>query len=289
LPFEAPKHEVVFKDGRMTLNPAGPVIAFHEEVRPIAAAAGQTPILISQNFYRQGDRYREENGERIDKFVTGEFVVQTVYGCQVVVTNPTSARQKLSVLIQLPLGAVPVANGQFTKTLVLDLEPYRTQAIDYLFYSPWPGRFAHFPVHVAKNEKFIAAAQPVMFDVVEKPSQLDMGSWEYVSRNGTNEEVLALLGRENVHALDLEKIAFRMKDRAFFDAVLQLLRERHAYQATLWSYGLFHNVPAAVQQYLLHTEQIVAECGGPVRSPLLTVDPVVRHQYEHLEYKPLVN
>jgi hypothetical protein len=302
LPFEAGKHEVKFDAGRMTLTPAGPVLAFHEEVRPIAGAAGQTPILISQNFYRLGDRYREENGEKIDKFVTGEFLVATVYGCQVVVTNPTSARQKLSVLIQLPVGAVPVSNGQFTKTVMLDLEPYRTQAIDYFFYFPLPGKFAHFPIHVAKNEKFIAAAKPVVFDVVEKPSKLDTSSWEYVSQNGTAEEVLALLGRENVHALDLEKIAFRMKDRGFFEAVLQLLRERHAYQPTLWSYSLFHNVPAAARQYLAHVEQIVAECGGPIRSPLLTglpaeggrcpptaVDPVARHQYEHLEYKPLVN
>jgi len=36
-------------------------------------------------------------------------------------------------------------------------------------------------------------------------------------------------------------------------------------------------------------DQIVAECGGPITSPLLTIDPVQRHQYEHLEYKPLVN
>ena len=106
LPFEAPKHEVVFKDGRMTLTPAGPAIAFHEEVRPVMAAGGQTPILISQNFFREGSRYREENGERIDQFVTGEFLANTVYGCQVVVTNPTSSRQKLSVLLQLPVGAI---------------------------------------------------------------------------------------------------------------------------------------------------------------------------------------
>jgi hypothetical protein len=289
LPFEAGKHTVRFDAGRMTLTAASPIIAFHEEVRPIAAAAGQTPILISQNFYRQGDRYRDENGERSDRFVSGEFVINTVYGCQVVVTNPTSARQKLSVLLQLPIGAMPVGNGQFTKTVMLDLEPYRTQAIDYLFYFPLPGTFAQFPVHVAKNEKFIAVAQPVTINVVEKPSKLDTSSWEYVSQNGTNDEVLALLDRENVHALDLEKIAFRMRDRAFLDAVLQLLRQRHAYQGTLWSYALFHNVPAAAQQYLLHSVQIVAECGGPIRGPLLAVDPIARHQYEHLEYKPLVN
>src|SRR5438105_14203341 len=34
LPFEAPKHDVAFQEGRMTFTPAGPVIAFHEEVRP---------------------------------------------------------------------------------------------------------------------------------------------------------------------------------------------------------------------------------------------------------------
>src|SRR5207237_9540531 len=75
----------------------------------------------------------------------------------------------------------------------------------------------------------------------------------------------------------------------FFEAVLQLLRERHAYNATLWSFALFHNAPEAARQYLLHLEQLVAECGGPIVSPLLTVDPVARHLYEHLEYKPLVN
>jgi hypothetical protein len=289
LPYEAGKHEVKFDAGRMTLTPASPVIAFHEGVRPVAGQAGQTPILISQNFYRLGDRYREENGEKIDKFVTGEFLAQTVYGCQVVVTNPTSARQKLSVLTQLPVGAVPVSNGQFTKSVMLDLEPYRTQAIDYFFYFPLPGKFVQFPVHVAKNEKFIASAAPVVFDVVEKPSKLDTSSWEYVSQNGTGEEVLAMLVRENVFALNLEKIAFRMKDRAFFEAVLQSLRERHAFQATLWSYALLHNDPAAARQYFAHVDQIVNECGGPIRSPLLTVDPVARHQYEHLEYKPLVN
>jgi hypothetical protein len=289
LPFESPKHEIAFKDGRMTFTPAGPVIAFHEEVRPVQGPGGQTPILISQSFYRQGDRYREENGEKIDKFITGEFVVGTVYGCQVVVTNPTSSRQRLSVLLQVPVGSIPVGNGQFTRSVPLDLEPYRTQAIDYYFYFPLSGKFVQFPVQVAKNEQLIAAAQPATFDVLQKPSKQDTSSWEYVSQLGTNEEVLAMLGRENVFALDLSKIAFRMKDRAFFEAVVQLLRHRHAYNDTLWSFALYHNVPEAAQQYLLHSDRIVAEAGGPIRSPLLTVDPVARHAYEHLEYKPLVN
>ena len=84
----------------------------HEEVRPVEGKGGQIAILVSENFYRNGDRFRDENGEKLDKFVSAEFVIQTVYGCQVVVTNPTSSRQKLTVLLQLPVGAIPVANGQ---------------------------------------------------------------------------------------------------------------------------------------------------------------------------------
>ena len=289
LPFEAAKPQVALADGRMTLTPGGPVIAFHEEVRPAAGAPNTVSILVSQNFYRNGDRYREENGEKIDKFISGEFLVNTVYGCQVVVTNPTSSRQKLNVLLQLPIGAIAVSNGQPTRTVLVDLEPYRTQTIDYFFYFPFAGKFAHFPVNVAKNERFIAAAPPTILDVVEKPSKLDTTSWDYVSQNGTNDEVLAFLQRENVFALNLDKIAFRMKDRAFFTSVLALLQSRHIYNATLWSYGVFHaDVPAA-QQYLLHADNLVAECGGPLVSPLLVINPVARYQYEHLEYRPLVN
>jgi hypothetical protein len=289
LPFEAGKQEVKFDGGKMIFTPGNACIAFHEEVKPAADAAGKVQILVSQNFYRFGDRFREENGERFDKFISQEFVQQTVYGAHIVVTNPTSTRQKLSVLIQVPLGAIPVGNGQPTKTVMLDLESYRTQTIDYLFYFPRPGKFVHFPVHVAKAEALVASAQPFVFNVVEKPSKLDTESWDYVSQNGTSDQVLAFLDRENIFALDLSKIAFRMRDKTFFATTLETLRNRHAYEGTLWSYGIFHNDAQAAREFLTHMDQIVAECGGPIQSPILIVDPVARHQYEHLEYKPLVN
>ena len=123
-----------------------------------------------------------------------------------------------------------VANGQPTRSVPLDLEPYHTHTIDYFFYFPKAGKFAHFPVHVAKNEQFVIAAQPVILNVVEKPTKLDTSSWDYISQQGSNDDVLAYLNRENVLALNLDKIAFRMKDRAFFELVTHLLHDRHCYQ-----------------------------------------------------------
>jgi hypothetical protein len=289
LPFEAPKHDVQFAGGKMTVVPAAQAIAFHEEVRPAAGNGGRIPILVSQNVYRHGDRFREEGGEKYDKFVTGEFLTQAVYGCQVVVTNPTSSRQKLTVLVQLPLGAIPVASGQMTRSIPVDLEPYRTHTLDYFFYFPKAGRYPQFPAHVAKNGEFVIAAPTATFDVVERPTKPDTTSWDHVSQHGTDAEVLAYLDRENVRALNLERIAFRLRDRGFFEAVTRLLTDRHTYHPTTWSYGLFHaDVPTA-REFLGHHDALVAQCGGPIDSPLLTVDPVARHQYEHLEYRPLVN
>ncbi len=289
LPFEAPRHDSTFDGTQMTLVPGGPLVVFHEEIQPATIPEDATRLLVSQNFFKHGDRQQTVNGETVDKFVTDEFLVHTVYGCQVVITNPTSTKQKLNVLIQLPQGAIPVLNSQATKTLHMDLEPYHTQTVEYHFYFPLAGQFSHFPVHVAKNEQLIAAAEPVALQVVEHPTRADTQSWDYVSQYGSLPDVLAYLDKHNVDELNLERIAWRMRDQASFHAILPLLVQRHVYQHTLWSYALLHNNPAAAREYLQHADQIVNECGGPLRSPLLTVDTVARRTYEHLEYKPLVN
>ncbi len=290
LPFEAGKHETKFDGAKMTLSPATPVVVFHEEIRGVGFQPAQAGgILVSQNFFRHGDRHRQENGEQIDKYVTDEFLVHTVYGCQIVITNPTSARQKLNVLLQIPAGAIPVLNSQPTKTVHINLEPYHTQTVEYHFYFPTASQFDHFPVHVAKNETLIASAAAVALNVVDKPTKIDTESWDYVSQQGTDDVVLAFLDKHNVSGLNLDRIAWRMKDAKMFDAVLKRLAARHVYQHTLWSYGLLHNVAAAAREFLLHTDVIVNECGGRLNSPLLKVDLVERRQVEHLEYKPLVN
>jgi hypothetical protein len=289
LPFEAPKHTTKFEGTTMTLTPGGPLVVYHEEIQPTAAPDGKTKVLVSQNFFRQGDRHRLENGEQVDKFVSEEFLVHVVYGCQVVVTNPTSARQKLNMLTQIPRGSLPVLNSQATKTTHLTLEPYHTQTFEFYFYFPAAGKYPQYPVHVAKNEAVIAAAEPLEFNVVDKATKLDKQSWDYISQHGTDDDVLAFLERENIAAVNLDRIAWRMKNAKMFTMVIEKLTQRHAYNQTLWSYALMHNVVSAAREFLQHNDQVITEAGGRLRSTLLTIDPIERRTYEHLEYKPLVN
>ena len=289
LPFTAGEHTTAFDGPQMTFTAKSPAVVFHEEIQKADRVAEATPILVSQNFYRLGERYRQEGSEQLDKFVTDEFLTHTVYGSHVVVTNPTSSRKRVDVLFQIPEGAMPVNNGQNTKSIHVDLEPYHTQVVEYFFYFPAPGRFPHYPVQVAAAGEVLAFAAPFTFNVVPALTAIDKDSWDYISQFGSNDDVIAFLQAHSVLRVDLGRIAWRMRDKAFFQKVVNLLSARHVYHDVLWAYGVLHNEPAAIREFLQFSEGFVDQCGQWLQSPLLVIDPVVRKDYEHMDYRPLVN
>lgn len=289
LPFTASEHKTEFKGTTMTLVAGSPMIVFHEEIQQAAKVAEFAPILVSQNYYRIGERHKQVNNEQVDKFVSEEFLVDTVFGCHIVVTNPTSSRKKVDVLMQIPTGAMPVSNGQNTKSVHLDLQPYHTQTLEYFFYFPSIGKYPHYPVQVAAGGEVLAYGQPFTFNVVSELTNVDKDSWDYISQHGTPEDVLAFLRNNNVLRVNLDRIAWRMQDRSYFETITSLLASRHIYNNTLWSYGVKHNHVPTIKQFLQFADTFVAQCGQWIDSPLLVIDPVVRRSYEHMDYKPLVN
>ncbi len=288
LPFEAQKHTSEFKGAAMTLGAKSPMVLFHKEIKE-GADGGKSQILISENFFKLDDRYRFENNERYEKYVSDEFLTHVVYGCQVVLTNPTPNPQKLELLLQIPAGAIPVRNGFYTKGVFLNVEPYATSSAEYHFYFPVAGQFAHYPVQVAKNEKIIAFTAAEMLNVVDKLTKADTASWDYVSQNGKPEEVVAFLKNANIDRLNLELIAWRMKDAAFFTQIATLLAQRHVYNDVLESYSIKHGDAVFAREFLQHSDGFMSQCGPILESKLVTIDPVVRKSYQHMEYSPLVN
>jgi hypothetical protein len=289
LPFDAAKSETAQKDASLTLTAGGNSVVYHREIKPAKLADARTPILVSQNFFRNSDRYRFIDNERYDKYVTDEFLTHSVHGCQVVITNPTSTPQKLDVLLQIPRGSMPVLGTLATRSVHVQLQPYSTTTLEYYFYFPAAGDYLHFPVHVSKNQTLIAFAEPVKLHAVDKLTNIDKTSWDYISQHGSNQDVLDFLKTNNVQRLNLDRIAWRMADAAFFRQAIDALRSLHAYNNTLWSYGLKHNEPNIIAEYLPHQDSFVAACGDYIISPILVIDPIERYSYQHLEYSPLVN
>ena len=289
LPFQPAKGEVKRDNGSVTLIPAGKGILFHQEIRAAEQDKEGAQLLVSQNFYRHGDRYIEQAGEKIDKFISAEFITGVVYGCQVVVTNPSSSRQKLDLLFQVPQGAMPVLQTQATKSLPIVLEPYHTGTYDFHFYFPAAGKFPHYPVHLNRNFKTAASAEPFTFNVVSRATQADKASWEYISQNGKPEDVISFLEQNNLFTLNLDLMAWRMDDEDFAKKAISLLRTRHVYHPTTWSYSLKHNITEAVTDFLMHNDGFLAQSGGYIDCAIIKIDPVERLIYQHLEYSPLIN
>jgi hypothetical protein len=288
LPLSSGAPKIDVEENRIKLTATSPLIVFHEEIRPAIDERGNTAVLVSQNYFREDDRYAYDGADRLDKFVRDEFLISMTYGSQIVVTNPTSSPQKVDILIQIPQGAFPVNGAKYTRTISVDLAPYHTHSLEYHFYFPDPGEFNQFPVHISKEDRVLAFAEPASFHVVAEPSKIDRQSWAYVSQNGSNADVLTYLEDHNPLRLDLTKIAFRMQDAEFFRSAIHRLQQQHVYNHTLWSYAIKHDDAEFIGEFLKN-DGFANLCGLYLDSPLLKIDPVVRKFYEHLEYKPLVN
>ena len=286
LPFEAPKHTTKADNGQFTFTAGGPCILFHKEIKPVDGDnTTQGQLLVSQSFFRQGDRYRMEGNEKFEKYVTDEFLTGVTYGTNVVVTNPTSSRVKAAVLLQIPQGALPILGSKATDSKQVRLEPYTTQTFEYHFYFPAVSakagvKFAHFPVNVGG-----AAAKPMEFNVVAKLTQVDKASWDYVSQNSTEAEVFAFLEQNNLEALDLERVAWRCKQGDFYKKLVGFMNQHHVGDDAVFSYAFLHNDAAMLGQLLKGDDGY----GPYFASKLLTLEPIELRSYEHLEYSPLVN
>jgi hypothetical protein len=135
----------------------------------------------------------------------------------------------------------------------------------------------------------VASAEAAALPVVLEATRIDTSSWEHVSQNGSDAEVLQALTAANPGRIDLTSIAWRMQERFFFDSVLALLRGRHIYSGVLWSYGIRHQDPEATREFLRHADAFLAQCGRYLDSPLVHIDPIERRAWEIVEYEPLHN
>lgn len=283
----APLEEVVEADS-LRLRPGAAMILVSEQVLPALPAEGLPPILLSQQFFDPQDRYRQEGGENVEVFVTDEFMRQRVYGARVTLTNPTASARHLEVLLQIPEGSIPVSNGFYTDSLSLTLDPFATRTVEYAFTFPKAGRFLQAPAQAAIGGAIVGRAEPQVFRVVEAPSGVDPHSWPWVSQHASAAQVLDFLRQHNLRLLDLDRIAWRLRDRDFFREVAAILGQRGYFHHTLLSYAIHHRDPHWAPVWLSRS-RLVSEVGLALQSPLLSVDPVHRRSYEHLDYEPLVN
>jgi hypothetical protein len=289
LPFVAGKHALDAQGARLAITAAGNALAGSSQLVLGELQPGGAPLVVGQSYVRADDRYRWVDGEQVDKYVDGALAAGVVYTCQIVLANPSSSRQRVAALVQIPRGSLALAGARQTVTIDIVLEPYGTHGHEYSFYFPQPGTYSHFPVHVTRGESIIAAAPARALAVTDGAEVADTTSWAYVSQRGSLADVVAFLDRENLCAIEPERAAWRLKDRAAYDAIVGALENRRVYCEALWGYALLHRDATRLRAWARALGPRLLEAGPVLDMASVELDAEALGGYEHLELSPLVN
>ncbi len=286
LPFIAPTHAITPEGPRLTIVATGNALAGTSQLVDGELVSVGPPLVVGQNYVRTDDRYDYATGEQVDKYVTGPLAVGVVYTCQIVLANPSSSRQRIAALVQIPRGSLPIGGGKPTATIDVVLAPYGTHGHEYAFYFPVAGRYTHFPIHVTRDQQIVAAAPPRTLEVVAGNAAPDPGSWAHISQHGSIDQVVAYLGTANLAITELARCAWRARDRSAYQAIVTALEARRTYDATLWGYALLHGDAPRIRAFVRASGRLGA--AGPVVASF-DHDAEDVGAFEHLEYAPLIN
>lgn len=115
---------------------------------------------------------------------------------------------------------------------------------------------------------------------------------------GTQEEILNYLKTQSLYSykkgFSFTSMLYLLKEKTFFDQVIQILRQRCIYEEEVWQYAFYHKEDTELMREALSiTKQafkLISKIGYYFESGLLSSEPVREMHYtQHLEYHPMVN
>ncbi len=285
LPLDGSKIESDAKEGKLVIRSTKPAVVVTEQIREVKPKPETAPTVLI------GQRIAAENAPPVSGDAPAkvkEFVVGQVYHADVILSNPTDQMIDADILIQIPQGSLPLESARPTESKAVRLEPFSTEQLQVKFYFPAAGEFPHYGSVVSRDGTLLAAAESTTIKVLAEPSGPDEGSWPYLVEHGSVEQVVEYLKtKANLFHVDLTALAPRMNDRQMFDQVTKVLRQLRRFDGTLWGYAFKHQALNEVGEFLSHRDDVVNMVGPVLVSKVLTVDPIERELYEHIEFRPL--
>ncbi len=283
LPLESKPATMSVEQGRLVASITNDSIAFVQGLQSIEQSADPATILASQSIFLASD-----TGEEAKPVKEQSLIKETVYRLRVVLTNPSATMVRVSVLQQIPQGAIALENAKVVAGQKLDLAPFATQELSTKFYFPQSGSFEHYGAQIAIGDRIAIASPSTNLKVLDAPDSVDESSWSYVASWGSDDQVLSHLKGANLFKINLEAIAWRMSNKNFFETSLARLTDYGIYNPTLWAYAFKHNDAPRLREFLESNSGVVGRAGPLLESDLLRVEPVDRLQFEHMDFRPLV-
>lgn len=307
LPFSATKPEVTVDGNTLRVKALAPMLLFYKDTRETQKVAAESPLLVRQSYHPLAEPFLTVNGRQVENTHSGDFRTGTAYGVSLVITNPSGIERRIETLAQIPAGSIPLAtrdplpaghdpeplhdmpaDAPATLSTAHDLPPFGVIRLKLAFYFPSAGDFRAYPLHVSENGTVLAHAEARSLRVSAEPAPEDSASWEVLARDGSAEAVLARLATENLGTIELDAILWRLHDRGFFLKATEILRKRLHFDEGVFRYAVLHDDPAALRDLIENTE-LATSLGAWFECKLASITPSTHHDWQLLEFDPLVN
>ncbi|ORX45405.1 hypothetical protein BCR36DRAFT_333217 [Piromyces finnis] len=235
---------------------------------------------------------KNDDDEDNSKVNPNEFEPGKIYGCEIIVTNVSMNTKFLDILYQIPNGAICVNSSKKTNIEQIKLDKYSSKNIKFYFYFPKAGEYKHTPVNISYNEEYVNAYFPETTITVniKNTEGKEFDSWVDVANYSKNEDVLKWLKNDPVSIKQLNQAYWRLKDKSFFNSVIELYRTVYEYDQTLWSYGIYHDNVDITIEYLMNNKKYIDNyefvyfiCNNFV------IDSIESKTFTLLDYYPLIN
>jgi len=307
LPFEAPSpnmNELPAQASRRpaTLTASHPVMIFIKEIVP--STVRTSTFSVSTNYFDPAQRTSIVDGQKVDRFLLPKdtlFKTGKVYGCRAVVTNVSSVRQTVELLMQIPGGSIPVLgnadSGFRTKNFTIEIPAFDTHKKEYYFYWPAPGSFEHWPAHIAKNNFTVGlSSMPTTVQVTDNPQEKVDNYVDYCELGETDKILEYLQENDGPKFYNLDLTLMRpacLKDFKFWRSILELLSAKNIYVDKLWSVSLQVALSDDAQpflgQYLAGNKDFRAAVGPEQSTKTVQYDGYDYRDFQYSHLEPFTN
>ena len=194
------------------------MILFKKEIRESVAELEDNLLVIHRYF-----EYSNQNSDTKIK----EFLTNSVYGCEVIITNVSSKKSQFRILWQIPEGSLPLQGANYQKSDNFELNGYSTSTFKFFFYFPKEGHFRQFPSNITIGDKVVSVANKVELKVVANRKEVSFETFRDILASGDNQAILNFLNTANLQkgekGYSPGDLLWLLKDKAMFISITDIL------------------------------------------------------------------
>ena len=245
-------------------------------------------LILAQMIF-EDDKANKDDEKEPTKFLTNRTYLQ-----KTIVTNISPDNITCEILMQIPEGSIPVDSDEYKVIETANISSYKSLQFNQKFYFPEEGTFKQYPPSASINDLVIAKSGLKTYEVVStiKLSNEEISSIDDVLNQGNKKEILEFIKKSDViKEEDLEKIYWMLKDKDFYEQLINILKAKYIYNDDIWEYSSNNEDIDSLQEYIHNhkDKEILKSIGHEYDLKFIKVDKTNNaHILNHLDYYPIL-